>query len=73
MLEKIIMGQYKGPEEIKVEESPINPTEEDLKNLEAELIRVNEQKFGSLVEETPQIKRLNYTKRDDSHTKIQSI
>jgi hypothetical protein len=73
MLEKIIMGQYKGPEEIKVEESPVNPTEEDLKNLEAELIRVNEQKFGSLVEETPQIKRLNYTRRDAPLTKIQSI
>lgn len=80
MLEKIIMGKYKGPEEIKVEESPINPTEEDLIKLEAELIRVNEEKFGSLVEQpmeettqNPETKRLNYTKRNDSHTKIQSI
>lgn len=80
MLEKIIMGKYKGPEEIKVEEPPINPTEEDLIKLEAELIRVNEEKFGSLVEQpmeettqNPETKRLNYTKRNDSHTKIQSI
>jgi hypothetical protein len=80
MLEKIIMGKYKGPEEIKVKEPPINPTEEDLIKLEAELIRVNEEKFGSLVEQpmeettqNPETKRLNYTKRNDSHTKIQSI
>lgn len=79
-LMEVISGQYKGPEEVKVEESPINPTEEDLKNLEAELMRINELKFGSLVEQpeenegqTPEIKTLNYTKRDASHTKIQSI
>lgn len=76
MLEKIIMGKYKEIEEVKKEESPYNPSEDDLKKLEEELIRVNEEKFGSLTEqspEEPQIKRLNYTKRDDSHTKIQSI
>lgn len=76
MLEKIIMGKYKGPEEVKIEESPINPTEEDLIKLEAELIRVNEEKFGSLVEqpqEETETKRLNYTRRDASHTKIQPI
>ena len=76
MLEKIIMGKYKEPEEVKIEESPINPTEEDLIKLEAELIRVNEEKFGSLVEqpqEETETKRLNYTRRDASHTKIQPI
>jgi hypothetical protein len=76
MLEKIIMGKYKGPEEVKIEESPINPTEEDLIKLEAELIRVNEEKFGSLVEqpqEETETKRLNYTRRDAPHTKIQPI
>ena len=80
ILEKIIMGKYNGPEEIINESNPINPTQEDLKKLEAELIRVNEEKFGNLSEkleegtnQTPEIKRLNYTRRDVPLTKIQSI
>ena len=80
ILEKTIMGKYNGPEEIINESNPINPTQEDLKKLEAELIRVNEEKFGNLSEkleegtnQTPEIKRLNYTRRDVPLTKIQSI
>ena len=81
ILEKIIMGKYNGPEEIINESNPINPTQEDLKKLEAELIRVNEEKFGTLSEkseedtnQTSEIKRLNYTRREDAPlTKIQSI
>lgn len=80
ILEKIIMGKYNGPEEVINESNPINPTQEDLKKLEAELIRVNEEKFGNLSEkleegtnQTPEIKRLNYTRRDVPLTKIQSI
>ena len=49
----------------------ITPTQEDLDRLERELRRVNEQKFGNLVEETPtepesepEIKRLSYTSRN---------
>jgi len=80
ILEKIIMGKYNGPDEVINETKPINPTQEDLKKLEAELIRVNEEKFGTLSEkseeetnQTPEIKRLNYTRRDAPLTKIQSI
>jgi hypothetical protein len=69
-------------EDITEEEpEPISSTQEDLKKLEEELIRINEEKFETLKEETennntgenPPIKRLNYTKRDVPHTKIQSI
>jgi hypothetical protein len=80
ILEKIIMGKYNGPDEVINETKPINPTQEDLKKLEAELIRVNEEKFGTLSEkseedtnQTSEIKRLNYTRRDAPLTKIQSI
>jgi hypothetical protein len=81
ILEKIIMGKYNGPDEVINETKPINPTQEDLKKLEAELIRVNEEKFGTLSEkseedtnQTSEIKRLNYTRREDAPlTKIQSI
>jgi hypothetical protein len=80
ILEKIIMGKYNGPDEVINEIKPINPTQEDLKKLEAELIRVNEEKFGTLSEkseedtnQTSEIKRLNYTRRDAPLTKIQSI
>jgi len=80
ILEKIIMGKYNGPDEVINETKPINPTQEDLKKLEAELIRVNEEKFGTLSEkseedtnQTSEIKRLNYTRRDAPITKIQSI
>ena len=60
-----------GKREAEVEKEKYTPTQEDLDRLEAELIRVNEQKFGSLVQE-PQtepigdsgIKRLSYTRRD---------
>jgi hypothetical protein len=63
-----------------VENEPTPSPQEDLKKLEAELIRVNEEKFGTLSEkseedanQTPEIKRLNYTRRDAPLTKIQSI
>jgi hypothetical protein len=44
------------------------PTQDELDKLEDELRKLNEQKFGILVEETekeqqPEIKRLSYTKR----------
>lgn len=64
------------PKEIVENFEPINPSEEDLEKLEEMLRKMNEQKFGTLIEEKvdepeepyekfqPQIKRLNYTKRD---------
>jgi hypothetical protein len=89
MLEKLLMIKYQNPEEsineiqedVIIEDEPISSTQEDLKKLEAELIRINEEKFETLKEdgnnhdtsENPPIKRLNYTKRDVPHTKIQSI
>ena len=58
-----------GKQEGEMEKERYVPTQEDLDNLEKELIRVNEQKFGILVEkpinENDGIKRLSYTKRDD--------
>jgi len=60
-----------GKREAEIEKEKYTPTQEDLDKLEAELRRVNEQKFGSLVEEIksepiedPEIKRLSYTRRD---------
>jgi hypothetical protein len=60
-----------GKKEAEIEKEKYSPTQEDLDKLEAELRRVNEQKFGSLVEEIksepiedPEIKRLSYTRRD---------
>ena len=60
-----------GKKEAEIEKEKYTPTQEDLNRLEAELRRVNEQKFGSLVEEIksepiedPEIKRLSYTRRD---------
>jgi hypothetical protein len=57
-----------GKKEAEVEKERYIPTEEDLKKLEEELIRVNEEKFGNLTEETtedePGIKRLSYLRRD---------
>jgi hypothetical protein len=57
-----------GKQEREIEKERYVPTQEDLDNLEKELIRVNEQKFGSLIEkpinEDDGIKRLSYTKRD---------
>ena len=60
-----------GKKEAEIENEKYTPTQEDLDRLEAELRRVNEQKFGSLVEEInsdsiedPEIKRLSYTRRD---------
>ena len=60
-----------GKKEAEIEKEKYTPTQEDLDKLEAELRRVNEQKFGSLVEEIksepiedPEIKRLSYTRRD---------
>jgi hypothetical protein len=89
MLEKLLMIKYQNPEEsineiqedVIIEDEPISSTQEDLKKLEAELIRINEEKFETLKEdvnnhntsENPPIKRLNYTKRDVPHTNIQSI
>ena len=60
-----------GKREAEVEKEKYTPTQEDLDRLETELRRVNEQKFGNLVEETPtepesepEIKRLSYTSRN---------
>ena len=61
-----------GKKEAEVEKEKYTPTEEELKKLEEELIRVNEMKFGNLTEETinenideePGIKRLSYLRRD---------
>jgi hypothetical protein len=57
-----------GKKEAEVEKQKYTPTEEDLKKLEEELIRVNQEKFGNLTEETteeePGIKRLSYLRRD---------
>ena len=57
-----------GKKEAEVEKQKYTPTEEDLKKLEEELIRVNQEKFGNLIEETteeePGIKRLSYSRRD---------
>lgn len=60
-----------GKREAEIEKEKYTPTQEDLDRLEKELIRVNEQKFGSLIEEKqaepiedPEIKRLSYTRRD---------
>jgi hypothetical protein len=60
------------------EVKPINPSEEDLEKLEEVLRKLNQQKFGTLIEEKiedkveetetksdSEIKRLTYTKRDD--------
>ena len=60
-----------GKKEAEIEKEKYTPTQEDLDRLEEELRRVNEQKFGSLVEEIKsepiedtEIKRLSYTRRD---------
>jgi hypothetical protein len=57
-----------GKKEAEIENEKYIPTQEDLDKLETELRRVNEIKFGNLVEEPiieePEIKRLSYTKRD---------
>ena len=60
-----------GKKEAEIEKEKYTPTQEDLEKLEAELRRVNELKFGSLIKEPqsepiedPEIKRLSYTRRD---------
>ena len=80
MLEKILKEKYQIHQEPVVENGPTPSPQEDLKKFEAELIRVNEEKFGALSEksgedtnQTSEIKRLNYTRRDVPLTKIQSI
>jgi hypothetical protein len=80
MLEKILKEKYQIHQEPVVENGPTPSPQEDLKKFEAELIRVNEEKFGALSEksgedtnQTSEIKRLNYTRRDAPLTKIQSI
>ena len=80
MLEKILTEKYQIHQEPMVENEPTPSPQEDLKKLEAELIRVNEEKFVTLNEksdeetnQTSEIKRLNYTRRDAPLTKIQSI
>ena len=76
MFEKYLQEKYQQPQEIVEEDKTIPSPQEELVKLEAELIRVNEEKFGSLVEqpqEETETKRLNYTRRNASHTKIQPI
>jgi hypothetical protein len=62
------MSTIAGKLEAEIENEKYTPTQEDLNRLEIELIRVNEMKFGNLVEEPtieePEIKRLSYTRRD---------
>ena len=61
-----------GKQEALIENEKYNPTEEDLKRLEEELVKLNEQKFGTLEEPTtseeqinePEKKVLNYLRRD---------
>jgi hypothetical protein len=59
-----------GKIEAEFEKEKFTPTEEELDLLEKELIRFNEEKFGSLVEnqvepiENSEVKRLSYTRRD---------
>jgi len=70
-----------GKQEAKIEEEKYVPTQEELDKLQEELAKLNEKKFGTLVEEPepkieiietsvektldePEIKRLNYTRRD---------
>jgi hypothetical protein len=60
-----------GKKEAEIEKEKYVPTQDELQKLEEELRRVNEQKFGNLVEtpenvinEDPEIKRLSYTRRD---------
>jgi len=62
------MSTIAGKLEAEIINEKYTPTQEDLNRLEIELIRVNEMKFGNLVEEPtieePEIKRLSYTRRD---------
>ena len=59
--------------EAKIENKKYTPTEEELKRLEEELVKLNQQKFGSLESEMvpdeeinePGKKVLNYSKRND--------
>ena len=61
-----------GKQEALIVNEKYNPTEEDLKRLEEELIKLNEQKFGTLEEPTtseeqinePKKMLLNYVRRD---------
>ena len=68
-----------GKQEAELEKEKYTPTSEDLKQLEIQLIKLNEQKFGVLegsigtddltineLEETPNdgVKRLSYLRRD---------
>lgn len=69
-----------GKKEAEIEKEKYVPTQEELSKLEEELIKLNEKKFGTLVEEQepkieiieadgptsdePEVKRLNYTRRD---------
>lgn len=58
-----------GKMEAKLEEDKYTPTESDLKMLEEKLIKLNEEKFGSLENSVelkdPNKKVLNYLRRDD--------
>ena len=62
------ISKIAGMKEGEIEETKYTPTQEDLDRLEEELRRVNELKFGNLVEEpkveNSEIRRLSYTKRD---------
>jgi len=61
-----------GKQEALIVNEKYNPTEEDLKRLEEELVKLNEQKFGTLEEpitleeqiNEPEKKVLNYLRRD---------
>ena len=71
VINKLPISIEAGKREAEIEKEKYTPTQEDLDRLEAELRRVNEQKFGSLIKEVqmeeivdPEIKRLSYTRRD---------
>jgi hypothetical protein len=57
-----------GKMEAEFEKEKFTPTKEELDNFEKELRKINEQKFGNLIENSPnvepEIKRLNYMRRD---------
>jgi hypothetical protein len=68
-----------GKQEAEIENEKYVPTQDELDKLQEELAKLNEKKFGTLVEEPepkieiinadeesdePEIKRLNYTRRD---------
>jgi hypothetical protein len=70
-----LLSTEAGKKEAEFVEEKLNPTDEELRRLEEELQKINEKKFGNLVEQyepveeipekiTPEKKVLTYTRRD---------